>query len=267
MLILNAIKFASEKHNGQVRKTSGLPYVTHPIIVMELIQKFKGESTNLDSLKCAALLHDTLEDTKTDYFEIERLFGPMVASIVLELTNDEKTIETIGKLQYLKNKMLTMSKYAFVIKLVDRLSNVIDSPSQQYMADTLELMNYLMHYRVLTERQTKIINEIVSNCVVSEVSDTTKLDRFKLDTTKLDRFKLDSFALDLRNLTSQDREYLLKTIYQNDQTLYEDNFDDFKKYPFLLWNTDNDWCLSCASDNLYEMLNLKEIVYMIKERF
>jgi (p)ppGpp synthase/HD superfamily hydrolase len=37
MLIVKAIQFASEKHKGQERRGSGLPYVTHPIIVSQLI--------------------------------------------------------------------------------------------------------------------------------------------------------------------------------------------------------------------------------------
>lgn len=164
MLVLNAIKFASEKHKGQKRKFSGLPYVTHPIIVMELIQKYKGNSKHINELKCAALLHDTIEDTETTYFEIEKDFGSLVASIVQELTSDEKEINKIGKNKYLMNKMTTMSKYAFVLKLLDRYSNILDNPTEKYKKDTVEMMNFLLKNRKdLTERQKKIIKEIKIN--------------------------------------------------------------------------------------------------------
>ena len=115
MLVIKAIGFAAEKHKGQERRGSGLPYVTHPIIVMELIQKYKSDSVRLNELKCAALLHDVLEDTECTYKELEREFGPLVASLVIELTSDEEMIEKMGKKEYIKQKMFNMSKYAFIL--------------------------------------------------------------------------------------------------------------------------------------------------------
>ena len=63
-------------------------------------------------------MHDTLEDTPCSYIEIETEFGPLVASVVMELTSDEEAIKKIGKNEYLKEKMLNMSKYALTLKLV-----------------------------------------------------------------------------------------------------------------------------------------------------
>jgi len=166
MLILKAIQFASEKHRGQERRGSGLPYVTHPIIVMELIQKYKGESSHIQELKCAALLHDTLEDTDTTYFELEKEFGSMVASIVQELTSDVEQIKLMGKNEYLMQKMIKMSRYAFILKLVDRLSNVLDEPGSGYVKKTLKMMEFLRENREdLTLRQLKIIKEIETACL------------------------------------------------------------------------------------------------------
>lgn len=164
MLVLKAITYAAEKHKGQERRGSGLPYVTHPIIVMELIQKYKGNSKHIDELKCAALLHDTLEDCECSYLELEREFGPLVASIVLELTSDEVKIKEIGKNNYLKAKMIHMSNYAFILKLLDRYSNILDKPSIKYVEDTQDMMEYLVQNRVLTDRQNDIILEILRAC-------------------------------------------------------------------------------------------------------
>jgi guanosine-3',5'-bis(diphosphate) 3'-pyrophosphohydrolase len=165
MLVLKAIQFASEKHKGQVRRGSGLPYVTHPIIVMELVQKYKGTSKHIDELKCAALLHDTLEDTDCTYQEIEREFGPLTASLVMELTSDDVMVKKLGKNEYLKLKMSRMSQYAFTLKLLDRLSNILDQPGESYAKKTIKLISFLREERKeLTERQIGIMNDIQDAC-------------------------------------------------------------------------------------------------------
>jgi len=165
MLVIKAINFATLKHEGQSRKGTKLPYIVHPVAVMHLISKYKRDSKHWEELQCAALLHDTLEDTECSYSEIEREFGPLVASIVMELTSDEVKIKEIGKNEYLKNKMLKMSKYAFVLKLVDRLANISDLPSEKYLKDTINMMNFLLKNREeLSETQILIINDIKDNC-------------------------------------------------------------------------------------------------------
>ena len=167
-MIIKAIQFATKKHQGQIRRESGLPYVTHPIIVSELLRKFKN-SKNLDSLIVAALLHDTLEDTDTDFFEIAREFSPMIAGLVLELTSDKEEINRLksihgkrkAKNEYLKRKMLGMSSYSLVIKLVDRLSNIMDAPTEKYKRDTVDLLDFLTKNRKLSKTQEKITAAIL----------------------------------------------------------------------------------------------------------
>jgi len=166
-MILKAIEFAATKHKGQVRRSSGLPYFTHTVIVMELIQRYKGCSSNIEALKCAAVLHDTLEDTQCDYEELEREFGYLVASIVLELTSDEEKIEEVGKKEYLKKKMLELTHYAFILKLLDRMSNCLDNPTPKYKQDTIETMDFLLENREnITQRQKQIIHEIKHICTL-----------------------------------------------------------------------------------------------------
>ena len=165
MRLINAIQFASKKHIGQERRGSGLPYVTHPIIVSHLIAKYKPHSKHLEDLQIAGLFHDLLEDTNTTYAEIEREFGPLVASIVQELTSDEIAIEEMGKNNYLKLKMVKMSKYAFLIKLIDRFSNITDGPTKKYVIDTLDMMQYLrVNREEITKNQLRIIEDIEKEC-------------------------------------------------------------------------------------------------------
>jgi len=138
-MIIDALQFAAEKHKGQERRGTGLPYVMHPIIVSQLIIKYKGGSKHIEELQIAALFHDLLEDTETTYFEIESKFGSLVASLVQELTSDPIKVKELGKNEYLMNKMLSMSRYAFVLKLVDRLSNILDKPGEAYVNKTLKI--------------------------------------------------------------------------------------------------------------------------------
>jgi (p)ppGpp synthase/HD superfamily hydrolase len=117
-------------------------------------------------LQIAALFHDLLEDTDTTYFEIEKEFGSLVASLVQELTNDKEQIKELGKNEYLMKKMLTMSRYAFVLKLVDRLSNILDEPGPGYVDKTLKMMKFLRQNRTdVTERQIRIIENIEDACI------------------------------------------------------------------------------------------------------
>lgn len=165
MLLVKALNFAAEKHRGQERRGTKLPYVLHPIIVSHLITKYKPTSKHLEELQIAALLHDVLEDTEATFFEIEREFGTLVASITQELTSDPIMIKKLGKNEYLKQKMLTMSKYAFVLKLVDRYSNILDKPGESYIKKTINMMEFLLENREdITERQILIMNDIIDEC-------------------------------------------------------------------------------------------------------
>ena len=160
MKVIKALTFAFEKHKGQERR-SGLPYASHPIIVSEIIRQHKGDSKNITDLVCAAILHDVLEDTDATIQEIIAEFGDMVASLVFELTSKKDILEIFpSKNEYLINKMLCMSSYALVIKLADRLSNIIDAPKYKYLIDTKVMIDELERQLDLTSTEKSIIKEI-----------------------------------------------------------------------------------------------------------
>lgn len=169
MRLLRALTFTAQKHKGQVRRDSNLPYVIHPIIVSHIITKYKPNSKHLEDLQIAALFHDNIEDTDCSYEEIKKEFGQLVASLVMELTSDPEQIKIMGKNEYLKYKMLKMTKYSLIIKLADRYSNVLDNPKPQYVEDTIQLMDFLINERVnLTKRQRSLIQAILKTCNQSE---------------------------------------------------------------------------------------------------
>lgn len=163
-MLLDAIRFANEKHAGQVRRGSGEPYVSHTIAVSYLVAAYKGRSSRLEELLVAAVLHDCLEDTDATFEELAIRFSPLVASLVLELSNDEAKMAKLGKLEYQIKKLLGMSSYALVIKLADRLHNISDHPTQRMVCDTLVLMDRLRKDRRLSRTQLEMVAAIEAAC-------------------------------------------------------------------------------------------------------
>jgi (p)ppGpp synthase/HD superfamily hydrolase len=77
---LRAFLFAAEKHSGQTRKASAIPYIAHLMGVASLVLEAGGD----EDLAIAALLHDVVEDCGGAAMlkEVRRRFGPRVAKIV-----------------------------------------------------------------------------------------------------------------------------------------------------------------------------------------
>lgn len=77
-IIFKAIRLVAEVHEGQFRKGSRLPYITHLMNVMKILIEQECD----DEIVAAGILHDTLEDTSLVYEDIEKLFGSRVAELV-----------------------------------------------------------------------------------------------------------------------------------------------------------------------------------------
>lgn len=87
-VVTKALEFAIEAHKGQLRKGDGKPYIVHPVNVAMILTKL-----NLpDQVIAAGLLHDTVEDTNTSIKDIEVNFGSMVAKVVDDLTEKDKSL-------------------------------------------------------------------------------------------------------------------------------------------------------------------------------
>ena len=148
----DAYYFAKKKHEGQLRK-DGRAYITHPIKVAELVRKYFSSVSHVDELVAAAYLHDTVEDTDTTIEEIQEKFGNYVAYLVKGVTNDNQMKHTMGKTNYLCNKMLHMDEDVLNLKLCDRLANVLDlrdaSPKfiEKYELETIVIINYYFNWR------------------------------------------------------------------------------------------------------------------------
>jgi (p)ppGpp synthase/HD superfamily hydrolase len=162
-----AFAYASEKHAGQTRKGSDKPYVTHPFNVGEIIKENFAYREDLDYLVTCAYLQACLEDTNASYAEIDNFFGTKVALTVLRLTSDSKKIAETGKKEYLAEKLSNMKDDCLLIKLCDRLDNILSANEageeflKNYIYETLYILGAFTEKRTLTDEQTLIKNKIL----------------------------------------------------------------------------------------------------------
>lgn len=119
--VLKACQFASRKHTGQRRKNAAAdPYINHPIEVANIL--FEAGVTDQNVL-CAAILHDTLEDTDTTIEELSRIFGSKIADIVYECT-DDRSLSKLNRKKFQIEHALIISEEAKLVKLADKISNL-----------------------------------------------------------------------------------------------------------------------------------------------
>lgn len=88
--VLRAAEFAAEKHGGQVRKGTSVPYVTHPLMVAQLVLGMGGSESEV----VAAILHDVVEDCGVTRDELVYWFGEEVAEIVIGCSTEPGTKAT-----------------------------------------------------------------------------------------------------------------------------------------------------------------------------
>lgn len=144
--IIAAYEVANEAHSG-VKRSSGEPYITHPIAVACILLEFCMDTDTI----CAALLHDVVEDTDVTLDTLKRKFGDDVANLVdgvtkigqvpLNNTKEEQQAENIRKI------LIAMSKdiRVIIIKLADRLHNmrtIMYRPPEKQRKKALETMNF-----------------------------------------------------------------------------------------------------------------------------
>ncbi len=122
--IRTAYAYGMKMHEGQVRH-SGEPYFTHPVAVAAILTEQRLD----DATIITALLHDTIEDTKSTYSEITRLFGDEVAELVdgvTKLTNLQLSSAESKQAENFRKLFIAMSKdlRVILVKLADRLHNM-----------------------------------------------------------------------------------------------------------------------------------------------
>ena len=126
-LLLKALAFAAHKHRDQRRKDAeASPYINHPIALADVLMN-EGGVTDVEVL-CAALLHDTVEDTATSHEELANAFGSRIARIVAEVTDDQHLAKEERKRLQIEHAA-RLSAEAKLVKLADKICNVRDVAS------------------------------------------------------------------------------------------------------------------------------------------
>ena len=124
VVVQRAYRFAAQAHEGQCRK-SGEPFVAHPVEVALILSGLRMDAETI----CAALLHDTVEDTETTLEQLTEHFGSAVAQLVdgvTKITRIEVENLTEEQAQTIRKMFVAMSKdiRVVIIKLADRLHNM-----------------------------------------------------------------------------------------------------------------------------------------------
>ena len=160
-IIEKAYNYAKEKHFTQKRIT-GDDYITHPLNVAYILTDVNADYKAI----CAALLHDTIEDSDGSFQEIEKLFGYDIANLVECVTKINRINFNSDSEQMAANQRkilvgLASDVRVLIIKLADRLHNMrtlyVFSPEKQQRKarETLEIVTPVAHrlgmYKIKSE--------------------------------------------------------------------------------------------------------------------
>ncbi len=133
--VLRAAAFASRKHRSQTRADGVTPYFSHVTRVTFILRDLYGIDD--PSALAAAFLHDTLEDTDTDYDELADTFGKLVADYVVALTKNAMLPKGERETEYFA-RLVSAPEIVKVIKLADCYDNVTDRMGGPKMPKTME---------------------------------------------------------------------------------------------------------------------------------
>ena len=124
--LLEAASFAARAHDGQMRKDGATPYVSHVYRVCLIVRHVFGIADA--RVLTAALLHDTIEDTRVDFDDVEAHFGVEVAEWVALLSKDKRMAEAPREETYLA-QLARAPWQVQACKLADIYDNLMDSPT------------------------------------------------------------------------------------------------------------------------------------------
>jgi (p)ppGpp synthase/HD superfamily hydrolase len=161
-LFIQAYRFAAQAHWEKAQLVPGtqIPYLMHfSLVAMEVMAALAVESGLDGNLSVqGALLHDTLEDTDTEYNELVNEFGGRVADAVMALTKDKTVGSGITdrwqqkKLQMAKSlkRIKSQPREVWMIKMADRITNLQPPPQhwteykvQRYKLESIEIFESL----------------------------------------------------------------------------------------------------------------------------
>lgn len=213
--LISAVDFAAQKHKGQ-KRSSGDPYISHPLAVAGVLVDW---GMDIDTV-LAGVLHDTVEDTQTDFTEIENLFGRDVAFLV----------DGVTKVSKARSGMRDLSSYLPATK--DNLTKLLIAVGQDVrviiikLADRLHNMLTLEH--LSREKQLKISRETIE--VFAPLADRLNMGRVRVQLEELAFSYLEPREFKKLRKTMKDRlgkshRKLARVRHEVDQRLSQENIE------------------------------------------
>jgi guanosine-3',5'-bis(diphosphate) 3'-pyrophosphohydrolase len=170
-VLLDAVAFAARAHRRQQRKDGKTPYVSHVFRVCLILRHVFGIDD--DRSMAAALLHDAIEDTTTDFDDLVEHFGAEVAGWVAALTKDSRLPWDEREEAYCKG-LAEAPWQVKACKLADVYDNLMDSVAlkpEQRAKTASKARRYLNaldspDLPAHVKRAWKIVNELVTRQTV-----------------------------------------------------------------------------------------------------
>ncbi|MDQ7823504.1 MAG: HD domain-containing protein [Candidatus Eremiobacteraeota bacterium] len=119
-LVFRALAFAERAHRGQFRKGTELPYLIHPLNAAAILIEAGCE----DEVIAAALLHDTLEDTRTTAADLAAEFGPEVTAFVEAVSQSDKSRSWEERKESTVASLRSMNERCLLVEIADKLDNI-----------------------------------------------------------------------------------------------------------------------------------------------
>jgi len=115
-----ALVFAAKAHQGQYRKGTDIPYITHPVALAMMLL----ELNCADEVIIAALLHDVVEDTAVTLAAVEAEFGEQVSNLVQAVTEPDREAEWEVRKTHTIHKLRQAPLPGKLLACADKLHNI-----------------------------------------------------------------------------------------------------------------------------------------------
>lgn len=141
--VLDAAAFAARAHRHHLRKDDKTPYVSHVFRVCLIVRDLFGFDDQ--RMLCAALLHDTVEDTTSDFDDLAKEFSPEIAQWVALLSKDKRLPETDREAAYVNGLQSApwQVKACKLADVYDNLSDLDNLPAGRRAASLKRTKQYL----------------------------------------------------------------------------------------------------------------------------
>lgn len=169
--MLAAVSFAARAHQGQFRHDGATPYASHPFRVCLIVREIFGVADQRALV--AAILHDTIEDTKTDFDDVAEQFGEEIAGWVATLSKDKRLKETEREEAYVAG-LREAPWQVQVCKLGDVYDNLLDARTSDAKKRSTALRNARRYLDALksdrpeVDRRWKLVSDLLADLECQE---------------------------------------------------------------------------------------------------